>query len=200
MLCHHLEKMTFFLYDKFCLQPPRSTTLFFCNLIKRHPNQILFCCWVTHYLSFSKVLFLLVKRRRSRVFLFRNTSTVPTRRLSRVTRIATVMATLSADATYDNTHIITHTRTSTAQQWQNITQTPLQLGHGRQHILVVHSKANNTFSFSVILKNNAFIPLLVLHITHGQGHVHIAAGAAFSYCLILGWCCCHYVYMSEDRN
>lgn len=67
------------------------------------------------HLSFSNVLFLLVKRRRSRVFLFRKTITVVTRRLIRVTRIDTVMTTLSADAIYDNTHINTHTRTSTAQ-------------------------------------------------------------------------------------
>lgn len=67
------------------------------------------------YLSFSKVLFLLVKRKRSRIFLFRKMITVATRRLTRVTRIATVISTLSADAIYDNTHINTHTRTSTAQ-------------------------------------------------------------------------------------
>ncbi len=56
-----------------------------------------------------------MKKKRSRVFLFRKTITVATRRLSRVTRIATVTITLSADATYDNKHINTHTRTSTAQ-------------------------------------------------------------------------------------
>lgn len=67
------------------------------------------------HLSFSKVLFLLVKKRRSRVFLFRKMMTMVTRRLTRVTRIATVMTTLSADAIYDNTHINTHTRTSTEQ-------------------------------------------------------------------------------------
>ncbi|TNN50345.1 hypothetical protein EYF80_039473 [Liparis tanakae] len=69
----------------------------------------------TAHLNFSKVLFLLVNRRRSRVFLLRKMMTMVTRRLTRVTRIATVMTTLSADATYDNTHINTHTRTSTAQ-------------------------------------------------------------------------------------
>lgn len=67
------------------------------------------------YLSFSKVLFLLVKRKRSRVFLFKKMITVATSRLNRVTRIATVISTLSADAIYDNTHINTHTRTSTAR-------------------------------------------------------------------------------------
>lgn len=74
------------------------------------PNWLFVC-----HLSFSSVLFLLAKKRRSRVFLFRKTIMVVTRRLTRVTRIATVMITLSADATYDNKHINTHTRTSTAQ-------------------------------------------------------------------------------------
>lgn len=47
-------------------------------------------------LSFSKVLFLLVNRRRSRVFLFIINTPATTSRLTRVTRIATVMTTLSA--------------------------------------------------------------------------------------------------------
>lgn len=86
-------------------------------VLQSNPTGSLFVCFCskTHHLSFSKVLFLLLKRSRSRVFLFRKMITVATRRLTRVTRIATVMTTLSADAIYDNTHINTHTRTSTAQ-------------------------------------------------------------------------------------
>lgn len=88
-----------------------------CKLVKR-ARKICFLLvlngFVCH-LNFSSVLFLLVKRRRSRVFLFRKMIMVATRRLTRVTSIATVMTTLSADAIYDNTHINTQTRTSTAQ-------------------------------------------------------------------------------------
>lgn len=78
------------------------------------PQFVMFCEETCH-LSFSKVLFLLLKRSRSRAFLFMKMMRVVTSRLIRVTRIATVMTTLSADAIYDNTHINTHTRTSTAQ-------------------------------------------------------------------------------------
>lgn len=112
----------------------------------------LFVC----HLSFSNVLFLLLKRRRSSVFLFRKTITVVTRRLTRVTRIATVMATLSADATYDNTHINTHTRTSTAENNDRTQWRPLQLGHGRQHtftflclFLFLTLRTKNSFSPSI---------------------------------------------------
>lgn len=67
-------------------------------------------------LNFSNVLFLLAKRRRSRVFLFTKTTMVTVRRLASVMSIATVITALSADATYDKTHINTHTRTSTARE------------------------------------------------------------------------------------
>lgn len=62
------------------------------------------------------MLFLLEKRRRSRVFLFTKTAMVTVRRLASVISIATVMTALSADATYDKTHINTHARTSTAHE------------------------------------------------------------------------------------
>lgn len=65
------------------------------------------------------VVFLLVKSRRTRVFLLRNTRNPAPIRLRRVARIATATPLLSADVTYDNTHINTHTRTSTARHKQD---------------------------------------------------------------------------------